>query len=173
MHTSTTTARLTQLCTRLCAAVALTLAATVSFAADTGPAVTPKADPLAAAREQIAAKKWVAAIDELKKVNAADSADWNNLMGYSLRKAKTPDYDAAERYYGEALRIDPKHRGALEYSGELYLMKGDLSKAEERLATLDKVCTFSCAEYRDLKKAVETYKKNGNKYVAADASNGW
>lgn len=168
MHTSTT-ARFTQ----LCAAIALTLAATVSFAADSGPAVTPKADPLTPAREQIAAKKWVAAIDELKKVNATDSADWNNLMGYSYRKAKTPDYDAAERYYNEALRLDPKHRGALEYSGELYLMKGDLSKAEERLATLDKVCTFSCAEYRDLKKAVESYKKAGNKYVAVDTSNGW
>ena len=85
-----------------------------------------------------------------------------------------PDYDAAERYYNEALRIDPKHRGALEYSGELYLMKGDLGKAEERLTTLDKVCTFSCAEYRDLKKSVEAYKKNGNKYVAADTTgSGW
>jgi Flp pilus assembly protein TadD len=170
MHTRTTAVRFTQ----LCAAVALTLAATVSFAADTGPAVAPaKADPLAAAREQIAARKWVAAIDELKKVNDTASADWNNLMGYSYRKAKTPDYDAAERYYGEALRIDPRHRGALEYSGELYLMKGDLAKAEERLATLDKVCTFSCAEYRDLKKAVESYKKAGNKYVAADGNGGW
>ena len=169
MHTTTPAARFTQ----LCAAIALTLAATVSFAADTGPAVSTKADPLAPAREQIAAKKWVAAIDELKKVNDTSSADWNNLMGYSYRKAKTPDYDAAERHYNEALRLDPKHRGALEYSGELYLMKGDLSKAEERLATLDKVCTFSCAEYRDLKKAVESYKKAGNKYVAADTSNGW
>lgn len=167
MHT--TTQRLSQ----LCVAIALTLAATVSFAADEGPAVSAKAaDPLGPAREQIAAKKWVAAIDELKKVNATGSADWNNLMGYSYRKAKTPDYDAAERYYNEALRIDPKHRGALEYSGELYLMKGDLGKAEERLTTLDKVCTFSCAEYRDLKKSVEAYKKNGNKYVAAESTGG-
>lgn len=170
MHTSTPAARFTQ----LCAAIALTLAASVSFAADTGPAVTPaKPDPLVAAREQIAAKKWAAAIDELKKVNATDSADWNNLMGYSLRKAKTPDYDAAERHYNEALRLDPKHRGALEYSGELYLMKGDLAKAEQRLATLDKLCTFSCAEYRDLKKSVEAYKQAGNKYVAADSNGGW
>ena len=63
-------------------------------------------------------------------------------------------YEAAERYYNEALRIDPKHRGALEYSGELYLMMGDLPKAEERLTRLDKVCVLSCAEYRDLKKAI-------------------
>lgn len=160
MHTTFT--RLTQ----ICAAVALTAALGSAFAADSGPVATPKNDPLNPAREQIAAKKWVAAIDELKKVNATDSADWNNLMGYSYRKAKTPDYDAAEKYYNEALRIDPKHKGALEYSGELYLMKGDLATAEQRLATLDKLCTFSCEEYRDLKKAVESYKKAGNKYVA-------
>ena len=45
-------------------------------------------------------------------VNDSDSADWNNLMGYTHRKAKTPDYAAAEPYYDAALRIDPKHCGA-------------------------------------------------------------
>ncbi len=70
-------------------------------------------------------------------------------------------------FYNEALRIDPKHRGALEYSGELYLILGDLAKAEQRLATLDKVCTFGCEEYTDLKKAVARFKAAGNKYVAA------
>ena len=28
-------------------------------------------------------------------------------------------------------------------------------------------CTFSCGEYRDLKRAVERYKAAGNKYIAA------
>jgi tetratricopeptide (TPR) repeat protein len=145
----------------------LALAASHAFAADPAPSKAEAASPLAAARAQIADKKWAAAIEELKKVNDSGSADWNNLMGYSLRKAKTPDYAAAEQYYDEALRIDPKHRGALEYSGELYLMTGDLPKAEQRLATLDKVCSFGCAEYTDLKKAVQAYKANGNKVVAA------
>ena len=133
-------------------------------AADTAPE---KPDALSAARTQIAAKKWDGAIAELKRVNDTGSADWNNLMGYSLRKGAAPDYASAEKYYNEALRIDPKHRAALEYSGELYLMTGNLPKAEQRLATLDKACTFSCEEYTDLKKAVERYKANGNKYVAA------
>jgi hypothetical protein len=139
-------------------------------AADDAPSPGSKAaaaDPLTPAREQIKAKRWAAAIDELKKVDARGNADWNNLMGYSHRKAKTPDYAAAERYYDEALRIDPLHRGALEYSGELYLMKGDLAKAEARLAALDKACTFSCNEYRDLKAAVAEYKSTG-KYAAKD-----
>ena len=46
-------------------------------------------------------------------------------------------------------------------------MTGDLPKAEQRLATLDKACTFGCEEYTDLKKAVRNYKANGNKYIAA------
>ncbi len=46
-------------------------------------------------------------------------------------------------------------------------MTGNLPKAEERLAALDRACTFSCEEYRDLKRAVERYKAAGNKYVAA------
>jgi Flp pilus assembly protein TadD len=133
-------------------------------AADTAP---DKPDALAPARAQIAKKNWPAAIDELKKANQTGNADWNNLMGYSLRKGPAPDYKTAEKFYNEALRIDPKHRGALEYSGELYLMTGDLAKAEERLATLDKVCRLPCEEFTDLKKSVAQYKANGNKYVAA------
>ena len=147
-------------------ATAVLAASSLAYAADTTPAASPAADKLSAARAEIQAGRWVAAIDELKKVNDTASADWNNLMGYSHRKAKTPDYAAAERYYDEALRIDAKHRGALEYSGELYLVKGDLAKAEERLARLDKACFLPCEEYADLKKAVARFKANGNKYVA-------
>lgn len=146
-------------------ATAVLAASSLAYAADTTPAASPAADKLSAARAEIQAGRWVAAIDELKKVNDTGSADWNNLMGYSHRKAKVPDYAAAERYYDEALRIDAKHRGALEYSGELYLMKGDLAKAEERLARLDKACFLPCEEHADLKKAVARYKANGNKYV--------
>ena len=147
----------------LVAALLLTLG-TAKAAGDPDP---PTPDKLSAARTLIAQKKWPAAIDELRNVNDAGSAEWNNLMGYSLRKQATPDLAGAERHYNEALRIDPKHRGALEYSGELYLMTGNLPKAEERLATLDKACRFSCEEYRDLKHAVERYKAAGNKYVAS------
>lgn len=136
-----------------------------AHAADT-PDVAAAPDKLAQARTYIKAAQWTAAIDELRRVNDTTSADWNNLMGYSLRKARTPDLEAAGRHYDEALRINPKHRGALEYSGELYLMKGDLAGAEKRLAVLDKACTFGCEEYTDLKKAIARYKAAGNKYVA-------
>ena len=144
------------------AALSLSLAAGASFAADTAPAN----DKFTPARSKIAEKDWAAAIEELKKVNDPASAEWNNLMGYSLRKADPANLAEAEKYYNEALRIEPKHRGALEYSGELYLMTGNLAKAEERLAALDKACFLPCEEYTDLKKAVARYKAAGNKYVA-------
>ena len=150
----------------------LTLAALIAsatplaFAADTAtPAVPVAADPLGSARALIAENKWVAAIKELERVNMSRNADWNNLMGYSHRKAKTPDLAAAERFYDTALRLDPKHRGALEYSGELFLQLGDLARAEQRLATLEKVCG-GCEEKRDLEAAVAGFKANGNRYVA-------
>lgn len=153
--------------TRLLAAITLAFAAAHAGAADTTPSTPAAADKLAAARALIAENKWVAAIDELKRIGDTASADWNNLMGYSHRKAKTPDYAAAERYYDAALRIDPQHRGALEYSGELYLMTGDLGRAEQRLAALDKACFLPCSEYTDLKKAVAAFKANGNRMVSA------
>ena len=142
---------------------ALLLAMGNAFA-DGGSSEPPRApDKLDGVRAQISAMNWSGAIDELKRLNDTGNADWNNLMGYSLRKAPTPDFAGAEKFYNEALRIDPKHRGALEYSGELYLQTGDLARAEQRLAALDKACFFPCAEYSDLKKAIAQYKANGGK----------
>lgn len=136
------------------------------MAADNTPSPSPAADRLAPARALIQQDKWLAAIDELRRLDDRHSADWNNLMGYSHRKAKVPDYAAAERYYDEALRIDPSHKGALEYSGELYLMLNQLPKAEQRLAALDKLCLLPCEEFTDLKAAIARYKGNGNTYSA-------
>jgi tetratricopeptide (TPR) repeat protein len=163
--------------TRILALSAATLFFQVVHAADTAPtapaprAATPAAaaDKLGNARALIAAKQWPAAIDELRRVNDTTSADWNNLMGYTLRKGKTPDLAASEKYYDEALRIDPHHRNTLEYSGELYLMKGELDKAQTRLAALSAECSANCEQYADLKSAIERYKAAGNKFV----STGW
>ncbi|HEX2540665.1 MAG TPA: tetratricopeptide repeat protein [Caldimonas sp.] len=149
---------------RLCIASCLLFAAGPGIAADTG-STSAAADTLAPARAKIAAKDWTGAVAELKKVEDANSADWNNLMGYSLRKADPANYASAERFYNDALKINPKHRGALEYSGELYLMTGNLPMAEQRLAALDKACFLPCEEHRDLKRAVARYKAAGNKYV--------
>ena len=144
----------------LAATLVLTLAA---HAADNSPPPPPAAppNPLAAARAQVKAKNWSAAVDELRRVNAAGDADWNNLIGYALRKQATPDLDGAQRYYDAALRLNPLHRGALEYSGELALMKGDLPTAEVRLAALGQACPRGCEELDDLKKTVARFKSTG------------
>ncbi|OWQ43958.1 hypothetical protein CDL60_27290 [Roseateles noduli] len=156
------------------AVVALTGSLQSASAADMAPsqaaAPAPAANRLAAARQLIDARQWDAARDELKRVDDRRSADWNNLMGYVSRKAGSPDLAASERYYDEALRIDPHHRNALEYSGELYLMKGDLAKAQARLATLATECKSSCEQHTELKDAIARYQANGNKYVA---KSGW
>jgi tetratricopeptide (TPR) repeat protein len=128
-----------------------------SWAADSTPA---KSDPvwLTEARASIKADKYDQAIQQLQAANETSSADWNNLLGYSLRKKQPPDLVGAEKYYQAALKIDPNHRGALEYYGKLKLMNNDLPGAEALLARLDKACTFGCEEYSDLKGAVQKYK---------------
>lgn len=130
------------------------------FAADSGPA--PAGDPLmervSAATER---KDWPAAQAALREALAKDpaNADYHNLYAYSIRKGANPDMSLVFKHYSEALRLDPKHRGAHEYIGEAYLMVGNLPKAKEHLSALDKLCFFPCVEYTDLKKSIAEYEK--------------
>ena len=114
---------------------------------------------LSQTRQAIKSKEFDLAINLLNENSEQkQSADWNNLMGFSLRKKNPPALIESEKYYQAALQIDPKHKGALEYYGELLLLKNDLPAAESLLKQLDKVCTFGCEEYRDLKKSIQIYK---------------
>lgn len=128
----------------------------VSVAADSAPT---KSDPawLTDARTSIKSNNYEQALKQLQSANEVNSADWNNLMGYSLRKKQPPDLASSEKYYQAALKIDPSHRSALEYYGELLLMKKDLPGAEAMLARLDKACLFGCDEYSDLKASIAKY----------------
>ncbi len=150
-------------------AAALAAAGPTARAADTGSpaptaAATARAEPLASARSLIGRSEWAGALRELRRVNAKGNADWNNLMGYALRKQAQPDLAGAQAHYDAALRLQPLHRGALEYAGELALMKGELPLAEARLASLARACSAACEEHADLQKAIERYKANGNRY---------
>lgn len=123
------------------------------FASNSGASVRRDVD-LSKARTLIAAADWSGAQSELRRINAKGDADWNNLMGYTLRKSANPDWSESDRYYDAALRIDPRHRGALAYSGELALQRKDRQTALQRLATLEKVCgTEACPELDSLRKA--------------------
>ena len=87
----------------------------------------------------------------------AANADYHNLYAYAIRMGAKPEMELVFKHYNEALRIEPKHRGANEYLGEAYLMVGNLGKAKEQLRTLDNLCFFSCAEFTMLKKAIADY----------------
>ena len=139
---------------------ALLLLTSPAWAADMSPPPEIKpaaADPLATPRRLIAAKDWAGALAALRAQPQAASADWNNLMGYTLRKLPSPDLAKAEAHYLEALRLDPGHRGANEYLGELYLMKGDVASAEQRLAALAQLCPGGCEQREDLARAIAVF----------------
>ena len=79
-------------------------------------------------------------------------ADALNLLGYSYRKSG--DAKTALDYYNQALAMEPKHLGANEYLGELYLEMKQPEKAKERLAVLKDACG-DCDEYDELEEALE------------------
>jgi tetratricopeptide (TPR) repeat protein len=152
--------------------MALALAAQSTFGSGSAPDL-PASKPgkpvdrdYAAAQKAIASKDWPGAVKLLEQaaVREPSNADIANLLGYAERNRG--NLDAAFAHYEAALRIDPKHRGAHEYVGEAYLMVGNLAKAEEHLAALDKLCFFPCEEYTDLKKSIAEYKR---KHGAAEA----
>jgi Tfp pilus assembly protein PilF len=101
--------------------------------------------------------KAAAAVLEEGLQKSPNNADYHNLLAYSIRKGPDPDMSKVFQHYNEALRIDPKHKQAHEYLGEAYLMVGNLPKAKEHLAQLDKLCFFGCSEFSDLKKAIGAY----------------
>jgi len=139
--------------------LALLVTAHTAFAADTSaPAV--RSDPLmdrySAASEK---QDWKSAAGVMRDALAANpnNPDYHNLYAYSLRRSGSADMDLVFKHYNEALRIDPKHKGAHEYLGEAYLMVGNVAKAKEHLQSLDKICFFGCSEYSDLKRAISEH----------------
>jgi len=116
-----------------------------------------------AGERAIKAGDYARAIPLFKAVVARDqsNADAYNWLAYATRK--NGDVAGSIPIYQQALSVNPKHRGAHEYIGEAYLMLGDLPNAKRHLAALDSICFFPCSEYRDLKKAVQTYEKRGSR----------
>ena len=141
------------------AIVAGLLAVGLSIGAPRGAVANPSGGPGGSSTESDSAAKdpqytdgvnavkrgeYVAAIGLFEAVVAKDdrNADAYNWLAYSIRQSG----DAARSVpiYQKALAIAPKHRGAHEYIGEAYLVLGDLAKAKEHLAVLDKLCFLPC-----------------------------
>ena len=84
-------------------------------------------------------------------------ADVYNLLGFSYRKSSNPDLDKSYEAYMTALEHDPKHAGAHEYLGELYMMRGDQENAMNMLGKLENLVGKNAKEYKDLLKAINSY----------------
>ena len=94
-----------------------------------------------------AKKLYAQAFKKLEKAYKTDkkNPDILNYMGYTTRKVG--NFDQAEKFYLEGLKIKPNHNGINEYLGELYVQTNQINKANERLAVL-KNC--NCDEYNEL-----------------------
>jgi Flp pilus assembly protein TadD len=145
-------------------AIALHASNAWAFSSDPDPLTPTQAKAqLAKAQSSIDSEQYRGAIRTLKAIIESNprNADAYNLLGFSYRKTK--DVKRAERNYKRALRIDSKHKGALEYMGELFLETDRREKAEELLARLEKLCPSGCEELEDLREAftsIQTSSRN-------------
>ena len=97
------------------------------------------APDLTSVRAKIKAQDYAAALTELRDLaEDVQQADVYNLLGFTLRK--TGDFKTSLTYYTKALELQPDHKAAREYLGELYVETGNMEKAKEELAILAKLC---------------------------------
>jgi hypothetical protein len=144
--------------------LAVLLAPGASFAAaDTNASGAPVDPVLERAADASSRNDWVGAQAILKEglARSPNNAEYHNMYAYNLRKGPNPDMSLVFKHYNEALRLEPKHRGANEYLGEAYLMVNNLPKAKEQLGVLDRLCILSCKEYSDLKRSIAAYEAKG------------
>ena len=90
------------------------------------------------------------------EVKFPQNADIQNYLGFVSRKMDK--LGKSDAYYKKALQINPMHKGALEYQGELFLQYKNVEKAKANLKLLERICGVNCEEYKKLKKAIESLK---------------
>ena len=135
--------------------VALALVFSPGAFGDDSPSAPPSGNAdFSRGSQAIKSKNWDEAVKYLGSAAKAEpaNADVQNLLGYAYRNQRK--FELAFKHYGEALRLDPKHKGAHEYMGEAYALIGDKAKAQEHLAALDRICGKGCEEYQDLARAI-------------------
>ena len=126
---------------------------------DDEPGESTNADAIAG-KKAVEAKDWKKGVELLTKAAAAepDNAEVQNWLGFAQRKQG--NLDAAFAAYNKALKLNPRLKAAHEYIGEAYLISGNVAKAEQHLAELQKLCSpIPCEDYKDLRRAVDEYKK--------------
>lgn len=107
-----------------------------------------------AGEKAVRARQYKKAISRLQKVVAKQprNVDALNYLGYSYRQLG--NYRQALGYYRLALKINPSHRGANEYIGQLFLRTGNVKGAKAQLSRLRSICPSGCEEYDSLRSAL-------------------
>jgi tetratricopeptide (TPR) repeat protein len=110
-----------------------------------------------AGKKALGAQDWQSAITAFEQAALRDplNADIHNYIGYAYRRLR--QVEPAVGHFQQALALNPRHRGARQHLGEVYLVLGEPAKAEQLLAELENLCLISCAEYEDLKQAIASY----------------
>ncbi len=109
---------------------------------------------LKSAERLVYKKQYKKAITTLKKVTKAQprNADAWNLLGFASRNIN--QLEAASRAYENALNVNPEHKGALEYQGQLFIFLKDFDAANENLRKLETLCPAGCEELDYLQQAL-------------------
>ena len=85
------------------------------------------APDLTSVRAKIKVKDYAAALADLRDIaEDIQQADVYNLLGFTLRK--TGDFKTSLTYYTKALELEPDHKAAREYLGELYVETGNMRR---------------------------------------------
>jgi tetratricopeptide (TPR) repeat protein len=100
-------------------------------------------------------RRWDEALASLRTAELAFGPHPDILTYEGFVWRHKGDWGKAEGFYQAALALDPAHRGATEYYGELKVLKGDVAGAKAMLARLDAACTYGCAEAEELRRWID------------------
>ena len=130
-----------------------------SYSSDSSEGPDNKPDQFRAVKAFIYKEKYVEAYEKLTTlVVKKNEDDRQNLLGFTARKSG--NYKKATKHYEAALKLNPKHLGALEYQGELFIALGEYDKAEANLNRIKNLCWLYCKEKTMLAKALKAAKTN-------------
>jgi|GEM_PF-553529 len=121
----------------------------------------------AAGKRALAAEDWNAAITVLKLAASRDpyNADIANYIGYAYWRLRQTG--PALGHFQQALMFNPRHRGAHEHLGELFLALREPARADEHLGALERICLVPCEEFGELKRAITAYRHSATRDPAA------
>ncbi len=107
------------------------------------------------ARDLAYHKRYDEAINVLNLAENQNDPRILNYLGYSNRKLGRVEKGLT--FYRAALKADPDYTLVMEYMGEAFLQLGQVNKAREQLAEIEKRCGVDCREYALLDEQIKAH----------------